>query len=301
MNKKIFEENAEMASLTAEREEALYENRVDEAARLTLQGGYRFLFLAGPSCSGKSTTAGLLTEKLEQAGKKVFIFSTDDFFRDRKYAPLNPDGSPDYEAFEHSDPDGICAALKDMAQGKDTEIPIFDFQTGNRKQETRHISSAQYNLFILEGIHALNGRFVDFLAPLSPPVCFYLEVQNGVETENGKASLEKNEIRFCRRLIRDAKHRNASAEWTFTLWESVMRSEKEILLPFRKNAKRILDTGFSYEIGVERDQAIPLLESVSPVSPHYKKAQELKEKLSCFSSLPRDIVPTHSVLREFID
>ncbi len=282
-------------------EEHAYLKSVKEAARLTLEGGYRFLFLAGPSCSGKTTTGHLLTKELEKAGKRVFAFSTDDFFRDKIFAPKNEDGSPNFDAFEHSDPEEMKKVLRHLAVGEKTEIPIFDFQTGNRSKNTTKVNPEKWDLFILEGIHALNDSIVDSIKELSPPICFYLDVTNSIEGGDPSSRLLPHEIRFCRRLIRDAKHRNACAEWTFTLWESVIRSEKEILHPFRKNAARIINTGLSYEIGVEKREADALLQTVSADSPFRKRAEEMRRKLAFYPSLPNDIVPHQSVLREFID
>ena len=163
------------------------------------------------------------------------------------------------------------------------------------------VDPKEYDLFILEGIHALNDRLLDSLKGLESPIGFYLDVEKSIGERGSDCELFPNEIRFCRRLIRDAKHRNASAEWTFTLWESVISAEEEILHPFRKNAARIIDTGLSYEIGVEREEAASLLESVPMKSRFWERAEGLKKKLSFFEALPKEIVPHHSVLREFID
>lgn len=282
------------------REEAAYRESIARAVKITLEKDARFVFLAGPSCSGKTTTGKALDEALEAAGKRVVSFSTDDFFFNEERAPLNQDGTPNYDAFEHTDSETILSVLGALSRGEDAQIPIFDFNTGHRSDEVLPISPKDYDVFILEGIHALNDRILEGMPKEEKWVCFYLDVTQGVAME-GQEPLLPTEIRFCRRLIRDYKHRNAGAERTFSLWKNVIHSEKEILHPFRKNADFTINTNFSYEPAVEKKEVTELLAHVLPKSPYYEKAQAIQKKLLSFPSWEEGLIPENSVLQEFID
>jgi uridine kinase len=236
---------------------------------------------------------------LSHRGKRVVTLSTDDFFFDQDLAPKNGDGTPNYDAVEHTDLAGLTHCLKELNQGEAVSLPAFDFVSGKRKENASTLNGKDFDVFIVEGIHALNDLLLSPLSALSS-VFFYLDVTKGVSLED-RVSFVPEEIRFFRRLIRDFKHRNASAPRTFSLWENVLEAEKEILHPYKRNADRILGTDFSYELAVVKEEATALLEQVNETSPFFGKASRLKLALSHFPSLSEQVVPTDSVLREFID
>ncbi len=282
-------------------EEKAYRDQIELAAKSILDKKVRFVFLAGPSCSGKSTTAHRLVKALEQNGKRVFAFSTDDFFRDKKYAPKNPDGSPNYETFEHTDPPLIIETLCSLSRGNKTPIPCYNFISGRRNLCGQLISPTDYDVFLLEGIHALNDTILRGMPKEEPYLCFYLDVTESVQSEEGGNSFSPERIRFCRRLIRDFKHRGASPDLTETLWKHVIDAEKEILHPFRKNAFAVISSSFSYEIAVEKEEVAELLSTVTEASPLYPRARRILEDLEYFPTLPEALVPQGSVLKEFLD
>ena len=190
-------------------EEERYPDQIRHAVDLVIEKDVRFLFLAGPSCSGKSTTALEFEKALALRGKRLFTCSTDDFFFNKDRAPMRADGTPDYDAFSHTDSKSIIAAFQKMSRGEVTEIPEFDFLTGNRKESTRKVDPKNYDLFLLEGIHALN-RVITEAMP-EKHLRFYLDVTEGVQNKAGGGTFSPERLRFCRRLIRDFKHRGASA------------------------------------------------------------------------------------------
>ncbi|MBR2634738.1 MAG: hypothetical protein IKD31_04070 [Clostridia bacterium] len=302
MEDTLFPQNAsKSASEWIKAEEMRYHGAVSRIASRILSQKIRFVFLAGPSCSGKTTTGHRLVKCLSEGGKRVFTFSTDDFFFNEEVAPRNDDGTPRYDAFSHTDSAYIISVLRCFSQGKDTELPSFDFYRGRRCEKTTPVSPADYDVFILEGIHALNNVILEALPPSEKRVCIYLELLRGVRTESGSESLSADEIRFCRRLIRDYKHRNASADRTYSLWGNVLRDEKEILHPFRNNADFTVETGLGYEVAALRDQVIGVLQKASPEGPNRQRADDLIRSVSAFPSFPSRWVPQNSVLREFID
>jgi len=299
----LFPKNAaDTIHKLVEKEEQAYRDGIEKAASLVLESGARFVFLAGPSCSGKTTTSLCLVEKLKQRGKRVMTFSTDDFFFDQSTAPKNEDGTPNYDAFEHTDSVFLCSVLQKLSKGHDVALPIFDFVTGKRKSTFYPVSPNDYDIFILEGIHALNDQIVSNLPEKEKSICFYLNVTKKVAMEGKEEdALSPEEIRFCRRLIRDFKHREAQAERTFRLWRNVLSAEKVILHPFSKNALLTLETNFCYEIAVEKEEVLSLLLHVKETDTFFPEAKALAEKIRFFPTLSEEIVPENSVLREFID
>ncbi len=296
----VFPQNykAETAKLVAE-DERNYFDQIQKAAKLISEKNVRFVFLAGPSCSGKTTTALTLVKDLEAMGKRTKTFSTDDFFFDQSLARRNEDGIPDYDAFSHTDSRLLISVLLSLSRGNGTLLPVFDFQRGTRQEQMIPLSPEDYDVFIIEGIHALNDAILSRMP--EPYLGLYLTVTKGLNMEGSDVFLPPEDLRLCRRLIRDFKHRNASGEKTFQLWKEVLRSEKDILHPFQKNAALTLNTNFRYEIAVEQEELLSLLNGVTKNSPFYEKAKMLLNALSAFPVLSEDVVPKNSVLQEFIN
>ncbi len=282
-------------------EEQAYQNQIRLAVQSILDRKTRFVFLAGPSCSGKSTTAYRIGNALERAGKRVLAFSTDDFFFDKERATLNPDGTPNYDAFSHTDSALIIETLRSLSKSTPTPMPGYNFLTGKRILCRQMVSPSDYDVFLLEGIHALNDVILAGMPENEPYLCFYLDVTKSVRSEAGGGVFSPERIRFCRRLIRDYKHRGASADLTEKLWRNVVEKEKEILHPFRKNAFSLISSSLSYEIAVEKEEIVTLLKSVTPDSPLFPRAQRILEDLQYFPTLSEQLVPQGSVLKEFID
>jgi len=284
-----------------ESEERAYREQIRRAAQSILEKNIRFVFLAGPSCSGKSTTAACLSKALEREGKRVLVFSTDDFFFDKEFAPKNEDGSPNYDAFSHTDSALIIETLVSLSRGGKTPMPGYDFLSGKRILCTGIVSPGDYDVFLLEGIHALNDVILEGMPPNEPYLCFYLDVTRSVQSEAGGGIFSPERIRFCRRLIRDFKHRGACPDLTEKLWRNVIAAEKHILHPFRKNAYFTVSSSFSYEIAVEKEEVKSLLSTVKEDSPLFPRAKRILEDLEYFPTLSERLVPQGSVLKEFLD
>lgn len=284
-----------------EAEETAYRDQIQAAAKAILDRGVRFVFLAGPSCSGKSTTAYCLGKALEHIGRRVLTFSTDDFFFDKEYAPMTKDGFPNYDAFSHTDSALIAETLQSLSRGDTTPLPTYDFLRGKRVLCAQMIRPADYDVFLLEGIHALNDAILCQMPGDEPYLCFYLDVTETVRSQAGGGEFSPERIRFCRRLIRDYKYRGASPDLTEKLWQNVVEMEKEILHPFQKNAFLLISSSFSYEIAVEKAEVISLLTTVTPQSPLFPRAQRILADLKFFPTLSESLVPQGSVLKEFID
>ena len=195
----------------------------------------------------------------------------------------------------------IIETLRSLARGDKTPLPGYNFLTGKRILCRELVAPADYDVFLLEGIHALNDVILGGMPKDEPYLSFYLDVTKSVRSEVGGGVFSPERIRFCRRLIRDFKHRGASPELTEKLWRTVVEAEKEILHPFQKNAFCLISSAFSYEIAVEKEEVTELLSTVTEESLLYPRAQRILEDLTFFPSLPKNLVPQGSVLKEFID
>ena len=275
-----------------------YEDRITPVINKFLADKPSLAALAGPSCSGKTTTAGIIISRMREKGMRVKILSTDDFFFDQDYAPINPDGTRNFEQFSHIDSELLLEVLYNIERKKKVMLPVFDFLTGRRCPEYVPYDPNDDDVVILEGIHALNDKLVGSLDP-NMMYGIYISVSEGLYFGNEEL-FGKYDIRLIRRLIRDKQYRNASAERTFGLWKNVIEAEFNYIDPFIKNADIKLSSVFEYEPAVVKDLAIKTLSEITPDSSYYKTANELIRKFDEIPSVDTCVVPSDSLLREFI-
>ena len=261
-----------------------------------LRSGLNLVALAGPSCSGKTTTAHRLIARLTSAGKDVKVISTDDYFHNVAEHPMTHGGAPDFDHFDCMKKSLLSEVLRGICAGEEVSLSRFDFITGRRTDDVERYRPTENSIVILEGIHALNPL-------LYRDGVRYYKLALNVTTRislDGEELLKKREIRLVRRIIRDEKKRNYRAEQTLNIWANVARGEENFIFPFFPSADAHLTTGLAYEPCVWRDDALDSLSAVSPDNPHRKTAEELIEKIKKFPSIPIDLVPVDSVLREFL-
>lgn len=272
------------------------EKNLDAVCRDILDQGHTLVALAGPSCSGKSTTAHRLISRFSKAGKDVKVISTDDYFHNVADHPLSHGGAPDFDHFDCMKKSLLAEVLRGICMGEEVQLSRFDFITGRRTDNVERYRPAENSLVILEGIHALNPLLY------REGVRFYklaLNVTTRIALD-GEELLKKREIRLVRRMIRDEKKRNYSAEQTLNIWNNVKRGEENFILPFFKDADALLTTGLAYEPCVWRDDALDSLEAIAPDNPHYSTARELIAKIQKFPQISVDLVPSDSILQEFL-
>ena len=261
-----------------------------------LKSGLNLVALAGPSCSGKTTTAHRLISRLTEAGKDVKVISTDDYFHNIAEHPMTHGGAPDFDHFDCMKKSLLSEVLRGICAGEEVSLSRFDFITGRRTDDVERYRPTENSIVILEGIHALNPL-------LYREGVRYYKLALNVTTRislDGEELLKKREIRLVRRIIRDEKKRNYRAEQTLNIWANVARGEENFILPFFADADARLTTGLAYEPCVWRNDALDSLSAVSQDSPHRTIADELIEKIQKFPALPIDLVPSDSVLREFL-
>ena len=278
--------------------EANFRAEVSAAASLAVKNGSKLVMLAGPSSSGKTTTASILDEWITARGGEAYVVSLDDFYLNRGEGPKREDGTDDYETVYALDIPCITDRLYRLLKTGRALLPMFDFVTGRRSAQTHDIRLKKEDILVIEGLHALNPVITGGL-PQDLLCLAYISVSSRVCAENN-IYLNKRDLRFIRRLIRDYKYRNSSPERTFALWRGVLTGEDEYLFPFSDRAHIRINSFHPYEPCVFAHQAIALLDSVPEDSVYYKNARLLSQKLSGFAYAPENITPQDSLLREFL-
>lgn len=258
----------------------------------------KVILIAGPSCSGKTTTAKKLGLFLRIFGFKPFTISIDDYFKERVDTPLDEHGKYDYECIDAIDIKLFNSDLKKLINGKYVKMPTYNFVTGAKEFKKKEIKLEKDNIIIIEGLHALNDKLTSsiskenkykiYVSPFTPL---------GIDAHNHISTID---LRLLRRIVRDNTHRGYSAEQTLINWDAVRRGEDKYIFPYQSEADVIYNTALIYEIGVLKTYVEPLLYSLESSSQKYEEAQRLITFLKCFFAIPETEVPDTSVLREFV-
>lgn len=281
--------------------EKRYVNIVDMAADRILEkaGGGEIVMLAGPSSAGKTTTAKRLKLNFESRGFGVDTISLDDFYLDKGKGPRREDGTFDFETVHALDLPLIHDCLLELMEHGQAEFPQFDFTTGKRMEQTKHVNLGSSDVIVIEGLHALNPIITDTL-PHDRLVRLYISLSSRIYNEDMGIILNKRNMRFVRRMVRDYKFRNSSTENTYCMWDGVLEGEEKYLMPYRDCADIRINSVHIYEPCVFRDEAIELLEQVEKGSAYFSAAERLIKALRRFCPLPAELVPESSLLREFL-
>lgn len=279
--------------------EAEFRLRVLEAAEAVLsRPGVRLVMLAGPSSSGKTTTARRLKDALLLHGVRAHTISLDDFYLDPSEPLLFEDGTPDYETVHSLDLPCLERTLGELLKHNRCLLPRFNFEKRQREETLEALTVEKDDLVIVEGLHALNPLICD---PLDRPSLFklYVSVSSRV-TNDGSILFTKRDLRFIRRMVRDYQFRASPVEHTFYLWGGVRKGEDRYLFPFSDRADLRIDSIHPYEPCVFRDEATALLSQLPPGTPYEADAALLRRKLAVFPAIDQALVPADSLLHEFL-
>lgn len=280
--------------------EARYENIINDIAeRIINDEGREIVMLAGPSSAGKTTTAGKLCKKLNENGVKTYVLSLDDFYLNRADIPYLPDGTQDYETVYALDLPCFEEKVNALLRGETVKNPVFDFTTGKRSDtQFNEITLGEKDVVIIEGLHALNPVITEKIQ--GKLLKIYINVSSRIYDENGNIILNKRNMRFIRRMVRDYKFRNSTVNNTFRLWKNVTMGEDKYLFPYRHLADIKVNTIHLYETCVLKQQALEMLEN-SEISEEYKSdINKITKSLKKFESIDESLVPDDSLLREFL-
>lgn len=272
-----------------------YKKEIDKIAKAVINDrNIRLILVAGPSCSGKTTTSSTLSKYVfEKAGIKTHTISIDDFYKDVTFLPGETFADKDFEALDSIDLDLLHSCLHDLSLGKTVDIPLFDFEKTYRDGIRSSITLGENDIAIIEGLHALNPKIYENFVEKSKILRVFLDCHDG---EAGN----KHE-RFIRRLVRDRNFRNADAFLTFTLWSKVIAGEEKYIYPFSSMADFKVNTFHSYETAILKPFAEKLLSEIDEGSKFYSDAKAVYSYLEkCDEIINTELVPKDSLLREFI-
>ena len=282
------------------RSETRFDNILNDIiARIAGDDGREIVMLAGPSASGKTTTANKIAQKCTARGMQTYVVSLDDFYLDRDKIPCDASGKPDFETVYALDLPKFSETIRLLLSGAATDLPIFDFTTGKRSDEVRTVTLGGQDAVVVEGLHALNPLITDAL-PQKNLLKFYISVSSRIYNEKGKIILNKRNLRFLRRMTRDYLFRASSVENTYNLWESVRNGEDKYLFPYRDCADVKINSVHLSAPCVFRDICLNMLERAQLSGEQKKDAEELAAALRLFVPISPSLIPETSLLREFL-
>ncbi|MGN0560921.1 MAG: hypothetical protein ACI4K8_07680 [Candidatus Fimenecus sp.] len=282
------------------RSETRFDNILNDiTARIAGDDGREIVMLAGPSASGKTTTANKIAQKCTARGMQTYVVSLDDFYLDRDKIPRDESGKPDFETVYALDLPKFSETIRLLLSGAATDLPIFDFTTGKRSDEVRTVTLGEQDAVVVEGLHALNPLITDAL-PQKNLLKIYISVSSRIYNEKGKIILNKRNLRFLRRMTRDYLFRASSVENTYNLWESVRNGEDKYLFPYRDCADVKINSVHLSAPCVFRDTCLAMLENADLSGEQKKDAEELAAALRLFVPISPSLIPETSLLREFL-
>ena len=278
--------------------EATYNKALlDVACEIEKKGSVKMVLIAGPSCSGKTTTSKKLQMFLEGRGLKPVVLSLDDYFKERDETPLDENGFKDFESVNAIDGELFDKQMKEMLEYKEVCIPTFNFITG-KKEYKKKIKLDKDSILIIEGLHSLNDDITKSI-PKENKYKIYISPLTGINIDNHNR-LRTTDNRLLRRMVRDNLTRGYTASQTLESWSRVRSGETKYVFPYQDSADVVLNTSLIYEISVLKVYAEPLLYSVSEDDINYDAAIRLINILRMILPMPSSSIPLDSVLREFI-
>lgn len=280
-------------------QEAHQERNIGEIAKaISERDGARFILIAGPSSSGKTTFSHRLSIQLQVNGLKPHPIAVDNYFVDREKTPRDKDGNYDFECLGAIDIEKFNTDMEDLLSGREVCLPVFDFKTGKRKYEGRPKKLGKNDILVIEGIHCLNPKLTEAMRDDSKfRIYISALTQLNVDEHN---RIPSTDGRLVRRLVRDARTRGASAMKTIGMWTSVRRGEEENIFPYQEQADVMFNSSLLYELAVLKQYVEPLLFGVDKCSEEYLEAKRLLKFFDYFVGIGSEYVPANSLLREFI-
>lgn len=257
----------------------------------------RLICIAGPSSSGKTTFSNRLRCELLSRGVFPIKISIDDYYIEKKYLPVQEDGTVDLETIEALDVELFNANISDLIQGKEVRLPHYNFQTGKR-EEGKLLKISYNSPIIIEGIHALNDRLTS-LVPKHQKFKIFIAPQAQINLDNHNP-ISLTNLRLLRRIVRDKKFRNSSAEDTFSMWQSVRKGEFKWIYDGQEDADFVYNSFLPYELPVMKKYALPVLKEIDQNSQYFINANALIKFLKYFVDIDENFVPCNSLMREFI-
>ncbi|MBP5493927.1 MAG: nucleoside kinase [Lachnospiraceae bacterium] len=280
-------------------QEALQERRISEIAKdIAKRKGVKFIMIAGPSSSGKTSFSHRLSVQLRTLGLKPHPIAVDDYFVNRADTPLDENGNYNFECLEAIDTKLFNSDMNKLLSGKRVEIPTFNFKIGAREYKGNFKQLGPDDVLVIEGIHALNDKMSSTL-PVESKYKIYISALTTLNIDEHNC-IPTTDARLLRRMVRDYRTRGASAKRTIGMWPSVRRGEEENIFPFQETADAMFNSAQIYEIAALKAIAEPILYQVKPEDPEYFEAKRLLKLLEYFLCMDTTNLPKNSIVREFV-
>ncbi|MCR5119669.1 MAG: nucleoside kinase [Lachnospiraceae bacterium] len=280
-------------------QEALQERRIAEIAKeIADRKNVKFVMIAGPSSSGKTTFSHRLSIELASFGFKPHPIGVDDYFKNREDTPRDENGDYNFECLEAIDVELFNKNMVDLLNGKTVELPSFNFKTGKREYKGNYKTLGRDDILVIEGIHGLNDKMSHAL-PTESKYKIYISALTSLNIDEHNR-IPTTDSRLIRRMVRDARTRGSSAQRTIQMWPSVRRGEEENIFPFQESADATFNSALIYELAVLKQFAEPLLYSVPVDSPEYLEAKRLLKFFEYFLGISSERLPFNSIVREFV-
>lgn len=280
-------------------QEALQERRIGEIARdISRREGVKFVMIAGPSSSGKTTFSHRLSIQLRTYGLRPHPIGLDNYYLNHDKTPLDADGKPDYECLEALDVEQFNQDMTALLAGEGVQLPTFNFKTGKREYSGKVTKLGENDILVIEGIHGLNEK-MSYSLPAESKYKIYISALTTLNVDEHNR-IPTTDNRLLRRIVRDARTRGASAARTISMWPSVRRGEERYIFPFQEEADAMFNSALLYELAVLKQYAEPLLFDIKKGEPEYHEAKRLLKFLEYFLGISSEELPKNSLCREFV-
>lgn len=279
-------------------QEALQEAKIGEIAGKIKESGKRFVMIAGPSSSGKTTFSHRLSIQLKAHGLNPHPIAVDDYFVERDNTPLDEFGKPNYESLYSIDLESFNNDMTDLLAGKTVNMPSFNFKTGHREYKGNYKTLGANDILVIEGIHGLNDK-LSYSLPRDSKFKIYISALTSLNIDEHNR-IPTTDVRLLRRMVRDARTRGASGTKTIDMWPSVRRGENENIFPFQEDADVMFNSALIYELAILKQYAEPVLFGIDRNSAEYVEAKRLLKFLDYFLGVSSEVVPKNSILKEFV-
>ena len=279
--------------------EAMMEKKIgDIAQEIASRKGVRFVMIAGPSSSGKTTFSHRLSTQLLACGMQPHAIATDNYFKNRSETPRDENGQYDFESLGAMDIEQFNGDMTRLLKGETVEIPQFNFKKGVREYNGDYLTLGEQDVLVIEGIHCLNDQF-SYSLPKESKYKIYISCLTTLNIDDHNR-IPTTDARLLRRIERDARTRGYSARATIQMWPSVRKGEENNIFPYQDSADMIFNSALIYETALLKPYVEPLLFGVPRDCEEYLEAKRLLKFLNYFLPLPADDVPKTSLMREFI-
>ena len=279
--------------------EALHEKKIAQISdMINEKKEIKAVFVAGPSSSGKTTFANRLAIQLKVNGLNPIPISLDNYFVNREDTPKDENGEYDFESIKSIDVKFFKDQMKELFEGKEVEIPIFNFLTGYREKSGSKVKMPKNGILIIEGIHGLNPILTSSLDE-NNIFKIYISALTQLNLDNHNR-ISTADVRRVRRIVRDSLSRGKNAEETLLMWPSIKKGEEKNIFVYQEEADVMFNSTLVYELCVLKKKALEELDKVGADSSVYDEVKRLKAFLGFFDEIDKGLVPENSILREFI-